>query len=110
MTRKHKPQNEQCLSLSPNPKNTYSSESSAGEITDIMKKKQEGKKIRKKYTRQTEQLMNGKEGREGLGSTQGHLGRSEQANPTVRGIQQCSKQSFQPHHPGVSEAPSIIFF
>jgi hypothetical protein len=32
------------------------------------------------------------------------------ANPTVRGIQQCSKQSFQPHHPGVSETPPPRFF
>jgi hypothetical protein len=34
------------------------------------------------------------------------------ANPTVRGIQQYSKQSFQPQHPGVSETPplSIFFF
>jgi hypothetical protein len=33
-------------------------------------------------------------------------------NPTVRGIQQCSKQSFQPHHPGVSETrpPRIFYF
>jgi hypothetical protein len=32
------------------------------------------------------------------------------ANPTVRGIQQWSKQSFQPHHPGrVGKTPSIIF-
>jgi ribonuclease HI len=34
------------------------------------------------------------------------------ANPTVRGIQQCSKQSFQPHHPGVSDPPPppVFFF
>ena len=32
------------------------------------------------------------------------------ANPTVRGIQQCSKQSFQPHHPGVSDPPPLDFF
>ncbi len=32
------------------------------------------------------------------------------ANPTVRGIQLCSKQSFQPHHPGVSETPPSRFF
>ncbi len=32
------------------------------------------------------------------------------ANPTVRGIHQCSKQSFQPHHPGVSETPPPRFF
>ena len=25
-------------------------------------------------------------------------------------IQQCSKQSFQPHHPGVSETPRLDFF
>jgi hypothetical protein len=29
--------------------------------------------------------------------------------PTVRGIQQYSKQSFQPHHPGVSEPPLDFF-
>jgi hypothetical protein len=29
------------------------------------------------------------------------------ANPTVRGIQQCSKQ---PHHPGVSDPPPRFFF
>jgi len=38
------------------------------------------------------------------------LDRSEWANPTVRGIQQCSKQSFQSHNPGVSEIPPLDFF
>jgi hypothetical protein len=32
------------------------------------------------------------------------------ANPTVMVIQQCSKQSFQPHHAGVSETPPSRFF
>ena len=32
------------------------------------------------------------------------------ANPTVMVIQQWSKQSFQPHHPGVSETPRLDFF
>jgi len=32
------------------------------------------------------------------------------ANPTVRGIQQCSKQSFQPHHPGVLGLTPLDFF
>ena len=36
--------------------------------------------------------------------------RELKANPTVRGIQQCSKQSFQTHHPGVSETPSPRLF
>jgi hypothetical protein len=41
-----------------------------------------------------------------LGDRCGNL----ELNPTVRGIQQCSKQSFQPHHPGVSEPPLEFFF
>jgi hypothetical protein len=35
---------------------------------------------------------------------------SDEDNPTVMVIQQCSKQSFQPHHPGVSETPPSRFF
>jgi hypothetical protein len=70
MTRKHKPQNEQCLSLSPNPTNTHSAETSVpewGSFTDTVKKGgggKSGKNSRDKWN-------NGKEGREGLGSTQG---------------------------------------
>jgi hypothetical protein len=33
-----------------------------------------------------------------------------EANPTVRGIHHCSEQSFQPHHPGVSETPTLSIF
>ncbi len=32
------------------------------------------------------------------------------ANPTVRGMQQWSKQNFQPHHPGGVDTPLSIFF
>jgi hypothetical protein len=35
---------------------------------------------------------------------------SLKANPTVRGIQQYSKQSFQTHHPGVRPPPHDFFF
>ena len=42
----------------------------------------------------------------GLGCDFNETGR---ANPTVMVISQCSKQRFQPHHPGVSETPPLDF-
>jgi hypothetical protein len=45
-----------------------------------------------------------------LASHERSKGIGMKANPTVRVIQQCSKQSFQPHHPGVSETPPLNFF
>jgi hypothetical protein len=39
-----------------------------------------------------------------------YIYRHTQANPTVMVIQQWSKQSFHPHHPGCLRHPPLDFF
>ena len=34
----------------------------------------------------------------------------DKTNPTIRGIQECSKQSFHPHHPGDVRPPPPFYF